>query len=318
MLWLNLDLVDQYARYMYLVHEHSTARRYVWEMKKAVAFLSETFKGAPPVEAIGKEHLLAFLMDTAKRSDRPARAAWNNRLRPLRSFWGYLNDAELIEVNPAQRIKPAKVRSDRRLSLTISEFLALFEAIESSSAHYRTRNEAMIMVLFFCGLRVSELMRLKLTNIDWVNSALINIRVKGGKHLDLHFPKIVSDALRACVDGRPQFNPALDEQACFLSDRGVPMSVRQFQGLLRRYGKLAGILRPVSPHVVRHTSATELAREGLSLFGLKDFLGHESIVATQRYIHLTDEIKQAVELMSVRFSAMRAEHRHRRDESAVR
>jgi integrase/recombinase XerD len=177
----------------------------------------------------------------------------------------------------------------------------LIEVIEHSSPHYRIRNLAMVKVLFFCGLRVSEVTRLKTTHIDWANSLFVNLRIKRGKSIDVHFPPGVGEALKACIADRARFHLASHEQACFLSDRGKQISVRQLQGILAGLGKAAEIHRPVSPHVLRHTSATELARRGLSMFALKEFLAHEKIEDTQRYVHLVDEIKPAVNAMEVSF-----------------
>jgi integrase/recombinase XerD len=318
MLLLNLDLVDSYARYMYRLHEHSTAKRYVWEVKKAVSFLTASFNGTPPpVDAIGKEHLFAYLTGTDEQINEPARATWNNQLRPLRSFWNYLREAELTDENPAEKIKPATIDSDPRLPITFAEFLDMLEAIDRSPRLYRTRNRAILMVLFFCGLRVSEVRRLRLTHIDWKNSVFVNLRVKGGRSIDVHFPKRVAKALKMWLANRARFRPAAEEDACFVSDRSTQISVRQLQGIIADLGKEARIHRPVSPHVVRHTSATELARLGLSLFGLKEFLAHESIEATQRYVHLTDEIKKAVNRLAKRFAAMQAKRRKLRARRAA-
>lgn len=317
MLLLNSDLVDSYARYMYRLHEHSTAKRYIWEVKRAVNFLITSFRNTPPpIEAIGKEHLFAYLTGTDEHINKPARATWNNQLRSLRSFWNYLREAELTDENPAEKIEPVTIDSDPRLPITFAEFVELVEIVERSSPHYRSRNRAILMVLFFCGLRVSEVRRLSISHIDWKNSVFVNLRVKGGRSIDVHFPKRVAKALRAWLADRPRFHPGPDEDACFVSDRGTQISVRQLQGIVGGLGKEAEIHRPVSPHVIRHTSATELARGGLSIFALKEFLAHESIEATQRYVHLIDEIKPAVDELEKRFNTKQAERRKRRAKMA--
>jgi len=159
--------------------------------------------------------------------------------------------------------------------------------MEKSPKLYRSRNTALVQVMFHSALRVSEVVSLDLHQVDFQGHLFMNIRTKGDKQISLPFPDLVSEALERYLKDR---EPTSDE-ALFLSNRGTRMSVRAVQRLLNDYGRMAGIPRPVTPHLLRHSGATELA-DLAPLRVVQEILGHSSPEVTARYVHVASDARR--------------------------
>lgn len=243
---------------------------------------------------VKKQELTDYLSRYAE-----TRPLFNQQLAALRSFFDYLLDLELVEANPARLIQRFTIKpKKKRIPLRLDEFLALLRALEAGPQHYRSRNLAIVLLLFLCPLRVSELVSLDLSHIDWQGRWLVDVVAKGvDTTQSLPIPQVLYEALGAYVAERPLFRISADETALFVSDRGRRISVRQVEELIATYARQAGIMRPVGPHLLRHSSATAQAERGLSLWGLQQLLNHESIMATQRYVHVFTNLRPAIDAL---------------------
>lgn len=131
---------------------------------------------------------------------------------------------------------------------------------------------------------------------------LLDVRAKGGKLLAVAFNDVVAEALEQYLAERPRLHPATDEPALFVSDRGNRLSIRTVQELVKRFGKLATIRTPVTPHVLRHSSATRLAELGTPLRVVQEICGHASVTTTERYVHVNgNERRRAIDALAVRW-----------------
>ena len=176
-----LDLVkafDSYLRDERMLSQ-ATIERYVGVMEEFALFLQTEFGDQPfALEAMDKAHLIGFL-----RGQGQSRATWNTRLAALRSFYGYLFKEEIITVNPANMIDRVKTSPREPVPLTFDEMLKLVNALKASSSAYRTRNVAIVQILFHCALRVAELVSLNLDQVDVNGHLFLNVRRKGDKWL---------------------------------------------------------------------------------------------------------------------------------------
>lgn len=291
------SLVHTFGGYLRtkLHRQPRTIEQYLSVIEAFAAFQA----GSRPIEeaellTVKKQELTDYLGRYAE-----TRPLFNQQLAALRSFFDYLLDVELVETNPARLIQRFTVKTrKKRIALSLDEFLALLRAIEAGPRYYRSRNLAIVLLLFLCPLRVSELVSLNLSHLDWQGRWLVDVVAKGADTMQsLPIPLVLFEALGAYITERPSFRISADEVALFVSDRGQRISVRQIEELIANYGQRAGIRRPVSPHLLRHSSATAQAERGLSLWGLQQLLNHESILATQRYVHVFTNLRPAIDAL---------------------
>jgi integrase/recombinase XerC len=148
---------------------------------------------------------------------------------------------------------------------------------------------AILITLWNTGLRLSELLSLELAVVDFEAEVFRVVRRKGGKLLPVYFNVDVTIALRRWLWLRKEYPNATTELALFLSDRGRRLSPRAVEDLVAKYAELAGIEKHVTPHTMRHSTATELIRLGNGIEVVGQILGHASLDTTRRYIHLVGE-----------------------------
>lgn len=296
----------------------STVARYVGVLADFTQFLASEHGERPiPLEAVGKDELSRFLRREVGDGEdaEPSRAVFNARLAALRSFYDYLFKREVINVNPALRVDRLKIQQRERLPLSFEEVLALVDAVrEHSPGAYRSRNVGIVQVFFHCSIRVAELVSLHLDQVDFDNRAFLGVRVKGDKRLSVLFNDIVAEALEQYLGDRQKLGVPAEEQALFVSQRRERLSIRAVQELVKRYGKLAGISRVVTPHVLRHSSATELA-DIAPLRVVQEHCGHAQVTTTERYVHVkAQERRRAVDELGNRWRReARARRRASRD-----
>ena len=134
-------------------------------------------------------------------------------------------------------------------------------------------------------MRVHELASLDLAQIDEENERFRSVSLKGGLVEDVHFNVAVTQILRPWLVARSTYRNAATERALFLSDRGRRLSVRAVEDLFQKYTRVARLDRKATPHVVRHSTATELVRLGAPVTVVAEALHHQSIRTTQVYVH---------------------------------
>ena len=299
------ELLDAFARHLRVERGRSpkTIARYRQTLQRFVAYVADEHLA---LEAVTRAQLAEFAGRNVDGKE-PSRSTWNSRVAALRALYAYLYREEIVETNPALRVERQRQRAPERVPLSFEEALAVVDAIQSQSGDtYRSRNIAIFQLLVHCALRVSEVVSLNLAQVDFDNRVLLGVRTKGDKSLSVYFSDLVSESLERYIRHRPGLNPSASEHALFLSDRGTRMSVRSVQEMVKRYGRRAGISRPVTPHLLRHSSVTQLAELGTPLPVIQSICGHESIRTTQRYVHMTGEHRKTA------VDALDAEWRRRR------
>lgn len=206
----------------------------------------------------------------------------------LRRFYRYCLRENKISVDPTLQIESPKLPRSLPKSLNEDEVLALLDAPNlNESAGLRDR--AMLELLYACGLRVSELVSIKTTEVS-VNDAVVRVTGKGSKTRLVPMGEEAADWIsRYLREARQEILQKRLCDALFVTNRGEAMTRQAFWHLIKRYALLAGIAKHMSPHVLRHAFATHLLNHGADLRVVQMLLGHSDISTTQIYTHVARE-----------------------------
>ena len=206
----------------------------------------------------------------------------------IKSFYKFLLIEGFISNSPAELLASPKIGVKIPTVLSIDEVNKLIKSIDLSSKHGE-RNRAIIETIYACGLRVTELINLKISNIFFKDNFL-KIIGKGNKerlcpiaNKTLSYLKIYIDEIR-----NHSIIKEKDSDIVFLNNRGSKLSRIMIFLLLKKYAEIAGI-KNISPHTLRHSFATHLIDGGADLRAIQEMLGHQSITTTEIYTHLDKE-----------------------------
>jgi integrase/recombinase XerD len=210
----------------------------------------------------------------------------------LKSFYKYMVLDGVIKRNPAANLSSPKIWMSLPKFLTVEEVERLLQRPDQKSAR-GIRDRAMLELLYATGLRVSELVKLKLEDIRFDDGFLL-CRGKGGKERIVPIGHSALDAVKKYWgEARFQFVRQPDVHL-FLTNRGKPFSRQGFWKVLKRYAGEAGLADNISPHVLRHSFATHLLERGADLRSVQLMLGHSQITTTQIYTHVSRRHLRAV------------------------
>jgi integrase/recombinase XerC len=234
---------------------------------------------------------LAYLMQQGI-----TKASIIRKLSAIRSFYRYLVREEILASNPLE--KAASPRRDRRLPsfLTVEETVRLLQSPNLATPQ-GLRDRALIELIYAAGLRVSELAKLNLEQID-LDSCEIRVWGKGSKERVVLIGEPAARALSNYLDnGRPiLLGKTADRGALFINNLGGRLSERMIQKMMGKYAAIAGIEKRVHPHLLRHTFATHLLDGGADLRVVQELLGHSNLATTQIYTHVTQSRARKVYL----------------------
>ena len=209
-------------------------------------------------------------------------ASQARRLSGVKSFYNYLLINDKIEQLPTDNIE--NPRLDRTLPdvLTVEEIDAMLATFDMTTSK-GCRDSAMVEVLYSCGLRVSELTSLKISDL-FFGEGYIRIVGKGDKQRLVPISSIARDKIQLYMDHR---SPASRSEATlFLNNRGKPITRVMVFNIIKQAALLAGIDKQISPHTLRHSFATHLLEGGANIRQVQELLGHESILTTEVYTHV--------------------------------
>lgn len=213
----------------------------------------------------------------------------NYHLIALRSFLKYLAKLDIKTLAP-EKIELAKQGTRNIEFLEEDELKRLREAPRKVKGLIGKRDTAILEMLFSTGLRVSELSKLKVESINLKRDEF-TVRGKGSKHRVVFLSDESRDAIKAYIDARSDTSPYLfiGHDRAKQAREPMPLTPRSIQRVVDRYARKAGITKKITPHVLRHTFATDLLRNGADIRSVQAMLGHESITTTQVYTHVTDQ-----------------------------
>ena len=213
----------------------------------------------------------------------------------IRSFFKYLLLEKIVDENPSDLLENPKTGKKLPEFLTIKEVDELVQQIDRSKSDGE-RNLAIIEVLYGCGLRVTELIELKISEIYW-KEGFIRVIGKGNKERLVPLGKIASKHLKVYLN-EVRVHQKLNNEFIdhvFLNKNGKKLSRVMVFKIIKRLTELAGIKKNVSPHTLRHSFATHLVEGGADLRAVQEMLGHQSITTTEIYTHLDKNyLKQSI------------------------
>ncbi len=213
----------------------------------------------------------------------------------IRSFFKFLILEKIVDENPSDLLENPKTGKKLPEFLTIKEVDELVQQIDRSKADGE-RNLAIIEVLYGCGLRVTELIELKISEIYW-KEGFIRVIGKGNKERLIPLGKIASKYLKVYLNEVRVHQIISNEfiDHVFLNKNGKKISRVMIFKIIKRLTELAGIKKNVSPHTLRHSFATHLVEGGADLRAVQEMLGHQSITTTEIYTHLDKNyLKQSI------------------------
>jgi len=217
----------------------------------------------------------------------------------LRVFFKYLTSkAKLIDVNPAQDLETPKLGRRMPKYLSLDESKKLLNVTQNEDNRNNIRDYAIITLFLNCGMRLSELVNINITDIDFSESKMTVIG-KGNKERTIYLNKACMKAIKDYLSIRPHDRVKNDSRdALFLSERKERISNRSVQDIVKKELQRAGLdIKKYSVHKLRHTAATLMYQYGnVDIRALQELLGHESISTTEIYTHVNDErVRNAVE-----------------------
>jgi site-specific recombinase XerD len=231
-------------------------------------------------------HDIRAYLDYVATSRGNSNATRARKLAAIKSFFNYLIENEGLDVNPAASIRSPKIPEKEPEYLTEEECIHLLRTIaRKARPQVRDRDMAMAILFLHAGLRVSELTKLELANVDLVKGQ-IKITRKGNKEQYLHLNGEAVSILARYLTKRPlSLNGWF-----FVGNKRGNLTRSYVYGIVRRYLKLAGIEKSKrGPHILRHTFCTRLHQKGVGPFTIKDLAGHKSLNTTMRYIRIENK-----------------------------
>lgn len=245
------------------------------------------------LQKISVRDLIAFISYTDKHLNASA-STRSRKLSSLRSFFNYLYKVTaIISDNPMNLIDGPKIPKRLPNFLALEEIKRLLNAVlETDDDFYRLRDYAIIIMFLNTGLRLSELVNIKISDIDGDEIRIIG---KGNKERIV----FLNDSVLEALDAYKKVRPDSDVENIFVNKKGDNfLGSRGIQYMLNKYLKKAGLSNEYSPHSLRHTAATLLYQYGdVDIRALQVILGHESVSTTQIYTHVSPkQIKEAVKL----------------------
>jgi integrase/recombinase XerD len=211
----------------------------------------------------------------------------------IKGFFSFLHKNNYIKLNPVDKINSPKLSRKLPSVLNINEMEKIIDSPDILSK-FGLRDKAILEVLYACGLRVSELINLKVSDL-YLNDDVIRVFGKGSKERLVPIGRSAVKSIKTYLKkGRPLLEKKLkSENIIFLNARGTKISRMGIWKIIDFYSKQAGIVKEVHPHTFRHSFATHLIEGGADLRAVQEMLGHADISTTQIYTHIDrDYIKQ--------------------------
>ncbi|MBN8682376.1 MAG: site-specific tyrosine recombinase XerD [Chitinophagales bacterium] len=298
--------IEQFHAWLLLERGNSpnTIAAYLNDVHKLVQYFELQGREISPlaVSRSDLENFIHWINDLGLEAGTQARI-----ISGIRAFYKFLLVDDLLDEDPTELLDGPRLRRKLPEVLSISEVKSLLEGNDLSDP-LGVRNRAMLEVLYACGLRVSELVGLRLSNL-FPDAGFIRVIGKNDKERLVPISPDAVRYLRMYLDHhRPEKIKPGAENVVFLNRRGAPLTRVMVFYIIKELAEQAGILKNISPHTFRHAFATHLVEGGADLKAVQDMLGHESITTTEIYTHLdTDYLRETILMYHPRLKWTRGE-----------
>ena len=284
------EISRRYRTYMKLEKHLSTntIESYMRDLAQFAHFILRRYAVEPKrVERQMIERYMEWLYERGREKSSQAR-----NLSGIKSFYNFLLLSDIIESSPAEHILPPKAGRHLPDTLSTEEIDRIISSIDHTTTK-GLRDRAILEVLYSCGLRVSELCELRLSDL-FFGEGYIRVTGKGDKQRLVPISGIARDRIQLYLEVR-QTN-SRSEDAVFLNNRGSKLTRVMIFTLLKQAAIRAGIDKKISPHTFRHSFATHLLEGGADIRQVQELLGHENILTTEIYTHLdTSHLRETME-----------------------
>ena len=285
-------LTRRYYQYLKLEKGSSpnTIDAYMRDLDKFLRFIKDEGKDFLSIELQDIHHFSALMMDVGIHA-----VSLSRILSGVRSFYHFLVLSDVLEVNPTELLEFPKKPQHLPDVLSVDEIDAIESVIDLSQPEGQ-RNKAIIETLFSCGLRVSELVNLKISNL-FFDDQFIKVEGKGSKQRLVPISeKAIHEIQLYFIDRNQLPIPLAYQDVVFVSHRRKkPLTRVMVFLMIKDLVEKAGIQKTVSPHTFRHSFATSLLEGGANLRAIQAMLGHESIATTQIYTHIdTSHLREEI------------------------
>jgi integrase/recombinase XerD len=282
---MSAKIIDQFIDHLWLEDglSKNTLNSYRFDLSIFVSWLAETKKiELLDVSELEIQEFLAFKFPTSKSR------SISRLLATLRRFFRFLLRENKIKEDPTLKIQTPKIPKSLPKSLSEDEVEGLLKAPDIKTA-VGMRDRSMLELLYACGLRVSELVGIQLTEVI-LNDGVIRVTGKGSKTRLVPMGEEAVDWIKKYLaESRQNILNKQTSKFLFVTNRGGEMTRQAFWYLIKKYALMANIDKPMSPHILRHAFATHLINHGADLRVVQMLLGHSDISTTQIYTHVARE-----------------------------
>lgn len=260
----------------------NSVTNYTLDLKKLITYLQENDIGLSPL-AIDRETLETFIYSVAKEVNPRTQA---RIISGIKSFFNYLVFEDYRTDHPLELIEAPKIGRKLPDTLSESEINQLIEAIDLSKPQGE-RNRSILETLYGCGLRVSELTELKLSDL-YFDEGFVKVTGKGNKQRLVPLSIPTQKFIKLYINGvrKHQNIQKGNEDILYLNRRGKKLTRAMIFTIIKKLAEASGLKKSVSPHTFRHSFATHLLQNGADLRAIQQMLGHESITTTEVYMHV--------------------------------
>tara|TARA_B100000579_G_scaffold336006_1_gene286800 strand:- start:3505 stop:4440 length:936 start_codon:yes stop_codon:yes gene_type:complete len=291
----NLHLLNQVKTYLaYLQYEKklspNTIESYLFDLNYFIDFLTNNYK-IKNLNIIKAKHIKEYIqsLTTYSYNDivfEKQNSSIGRAISSVKNYFKYLTSNDFINHDPTKDIIIPKKNKKLPTVLTVEEINTILESIKLNKKN-NIRDRAIISILYSCGIRVSELISLNLTNL-FIDEEIIKVFGKGKKERIVPIGTIAKDDLTYYINNiRPEYARKRNSKGIlFLSNRGLPISRKTIWNIIKITAIKSGITKNISPHTFRHSFATHLLEGGADLRAVQELLGHSNISTTQIYTHL--------------------------------
>ncbi|MDD9305114.1 MAG: site-specific tyrosine recombinase XerD [Desulfobacter sp.] len=278
------DLIDGYIDYLIVEKglSSNSIEAYTSDLVSYVNFLEKN--KIQDIAMAETTLILAWLIFLTKKGLSPKSRA--RHLITVRGFYTYLAGEKMIEKNPIKDVDIPKIGQSLPKVISVSQVEALLNAGNPENPK-GLRNIAMMEIMYGAGLRVSELIHLKLLDVN-LDSGLVRVMGKGAKERIIPIGSKARERIRQWIEtGRPKVLKQIVSEYLFVARADRPMTRQAFWKIIKQYAQTAGISTLVTPHTLRHSFATHLLEGGADLRSVQTMLGHSDISTTQIYTHIS-------------------------------
>ena len=281
------NLASEYNMYIMieLGLSENTIINYTHDIEDYIDYLMKV-RNVSESENISVDDIRSFLAHLKR--DHISASSMSRKLSAIKSFHKFLVTNHYAKINVAKLISNPKQEKKLPVVLSVEEIDMLLKGFDKEDSPLELRNKTMVELTYSCGLRVSELINMKISDIH-LSMHIIDVYGKGKKERIVPIGDEGVHLIKKYLEvGRPKLASMKSRDFLFLNREGNQMTRQMFFIIIKKKAKEVGITKEISPHKLRHSFATHLLERGLDLRLIQELLGHESISTTEIYTHVYD------------------------------